>query len=336
MEDVDGDLFFGQYVGEEFVKHFQNVFGKSSLVEPINSPDYLFVKKLSEFDANHMVRIVSKEEVKEAIFGMDDDKAPGPDGFSAKFFKESWSIIGDEVCSAVQDYFCNGMLLKELKATIIALVPKFASPKKESDFRPIACCNVLYKSITKIIANRIKGVLGGLVDECQSAFIPSRQISDNILLTQELMRNYHRSRGVAKVAFKIDIQKAYDSLEWSFVRQCLVHFGFHNSMITWIMNCLTSPSFMINVNGEHHGYFKGQRGLRQGDPLSPYLFTLVMEVLTLMIRRKIEQDGRFKYHWRCERVKLTHICFADDLMLFCHADHNSVSVLKKALDEFSS
>ncbi|GJZ39108.1 hypothetical protein Tco_0585671 [Tanacetum coccineum] len=156
-------------------------------------------------EAAFMVRPISKEEVKETIFGMEDDKEPGPDGFSAKFVKSSWSIIGNELCATIQDFFGNGKLLKEVNATIIALVPKTQSPSNVSEFRPIACCNILYKCITKVISNRIKGVIGNLVSESQSAFIPSRQISDNILISQELLRNYHRDIGPAKVAFKIDL-----------------------------------------------------------------------------------------------------------------------------------
>ncbi|GKE36472.1 sugar transport protein 13, partial [Tanacetum coccineum] len=173
-----------------------------------------------------MIRPISNEEIKAALFSMDDDKASGPDGFSSKFFKASWSIVGSEVSQAIKDYFSNGKLLKEINSTIIALVPKIKTPKKVSDFRPISCCNVLYKCISKVIANRVKGVLNSLVSSCQSAFIPSRQISDNILLTQELMRNYHRKGGPPKVAFKIDINKAYDFVDWGFLRQCLLFFGF--------------------------------------------------------------------------------------------------------------
>ncbi|GKA98535.1 RNA-directed DNA polymerase, eukaryota, reverse transcriptase zinc-binding domain protein [Tanacetum coccineum] len=241
-------------VGDKFVKHFQSVLGDSRKVEPIVDPDSLFCKRLSDEDYEFMVRLVTNEEIKVVIFAMNDDKAPGPDGFSSKFFKTSWPIIGNEVCVAIRDFFKNGRLLKEVNATIIALVLK------------------------------IKGCLGKIIDECQNAFIPSRQITYNVLLTHELMRNYHRNRGPSNVAFKIDIHKAYDYVEWEFMEQCLIHFGFHKSMIAWIMSCLSSPSFSINVNGNCHGYFKGMRGLRQGDPLSPYLFTLVMEVFSLMVR----------------------------------------------------
>ncbi|GJU33495.1 RNA-directed DNA polymerase, eukaryota, reverse transcriptase zinc-binding domain protein [Tanacetum coccineum] len=154
---------------------------------------------------------------------------------------------------------------------------------------------------TKILS-AIKWCRGKLVAGSQSAFIPNRQISDYIILFQELLRNYHRDRGPAKVAFKINSHKAYDSVKWGFLRQCLVHFGFPVCMITWIMNCLSSPSFTISINGDHQGYFKGMCGLRQSDPLSPYLFTFVIEVFSLMLKRKIDEDGHFKFYWRCDKL----------------------------------
>ncbi|GJZ35720.1 hypothetical protein Tco_0581537 [Tanacetum coccineum] len=183
IEDLNGNPFHGNNVGDQFVSHFKNVLGRSSNVLPVTDPDSLFVKKLPVSEALNLVRSVSNEEIKLALFDIDGNKAPGPDGFSSQFFKDSWSVVGDDVCKAVRDFFSNGKLLKEINATVISLVPKVASPSKVSDYRPIACCNVVYKIISKVICNRIKGVLGFLVDENQSAFIPSRQISDNIMLS---------------------------------------------------------------------------------------------------------------------------------------------------------
>nr|GEX35131.1 hypothetical protein [Tanacetum cinerariifolium] len=278
-------------VGAQFVKHFQIVFGDAKKVLPIFDPDSLFCKRFPPDDVEFMVRLVTNDEIKAVVFGMTDDKASEPDGFSHIFFKSSWSIIGNVVCIAMRDFFKNGRHLQEVNAMIIALVPKSQTPQFFFDFGPISCCNVLYKVITKIIANRIKDFLGNIADECQNAFIPSRQITDNVYLTHLLMRNYHKNHGPLKVAFKIDIHKAYDS---------------------------------------------GKRGLRQGDPLSPYLFMLVMEVFSLMVRKKIDDDGGLKYHWRCDRLKITHLSFADDLMVFSKADVNSVKILSSALKEFSS
>ncbi|GKA92513.1 putative RNA-directed DNA polymerase [Tanacetum coccineum] len=266
------------------------------------------------------------------LFDMND--LPGPDGYSAAFFKEAWDIVGPDVSKAVKEFFTNGILLKELNHTIIALIPKVTTPMRINDFRPISCCNVLFKCISSIISNRMKGALQDLVSINQSAFVPGRRISDNILLTQELMHNYHLDRGVPRCAFKVDIQKAYDTVDWTFLHAVLVGFRFHPRMIGWIMECVTSTSFSISINGSLHGYFKGKRGLRQGDPMSPYLFTLVMEVLTLMLHRRARATNNFTYHRYCSKLNIMNLCFADDLFLFAHGDVESARVIMDSLQEF--
>ncbi|GJZ33098.1 RNA-directed DNA polymerase, eukaryota, reverse transcriptase zinc-binding domain protein [Tanacetum coccineum] len=218
-----------------------------------------------------MVRDISDSEIKNAMFGIEDSKAPGLDGYTACFYKSAWSIVEKEISQAVKEFFSNGKLLGEVNATIISLVPKIPTPDKVSDFRPIACCNVLYKCISKILTSRIKDVLGKLVGENQSAFIEGRQITDNILLSQELFKGYNRKQKIKIVAFKIDLQKAYDTISWDFLREILVMFGFPKAMVNWIMTCITSAKFYANVNGERVGCFKGERGLRQGDPKSSLL-----------------------------------------------------------------
>lgn len=150
------------------------------------------------------------------------------------------------------------------------------------------------------------------------------------------MKGYNRKNGPKRAALKIDIQKAYDTVNWGFLRRILIEFGFHLKMVEWIMQCVSTTAFTINVNGERIGYFKGARGLRQGDPMSPYLFTLIMEIFTLVLRRKINSSGDFQYHFGCKEMKLTHVCFADDLLVMCHGDTASVGVIKGAIEEFSS
>ena len=174
-----------------------------------------------------------------------------------------------------------------------------------------------------------------MVEENQSAFIPGRAITDNILLTQELLKGYNCINGPKRMSFKIDIQKAYDTVNWEFIEEIMIKFGFPRQMVDWIMVCITTSKFTICVNGERHGYFKGGRGLRQGDPISPYIFTLVMEMLNLIVKDEIKKDGRFKYHFGCKQLKITHLCFVDDLIMLCHGGMDSVNVLKKALNRFS-
>ncbi|XP_028117723.1 uncharacterized protein LOC114315305 [Camellia sinensis] len=160
---------------------------------------------------------------------------------------------------------------------------------------------------------RIKKVLPDVIDPVQSAIVQGRRISDNIFLSQELMRGYHRGSGSPRCAMKVDIMKAYDNVRWDFIFDTLAGMGFPSRMIGWIRACITSLSFSICINGELCGYFRGARGLRQGDPISPYLFVIVMEVLARELAKKAESPN-FKFHWR--------------------GDINSVSLIKEALDEF--
>ncbi|GKE63428.1 protein LAZ1 [Tanacetum coccineum] len=298
-------------VTDVFVNHYQMFLGNNMVSDELNV-EGLFTKKVSEVSANHMIRDVSNEDIKRAMFDIEDDRAPGLDGYTSAIFKKGWNIVGVDICNAFRDFFSNGQTLKENNHTFIALVPKVITPLKVNDYRPISCCNVIYKCISKIITNRIVNGIKEVVSDNQSAFVLGRHISDNILFTQELMHNYHRNRGPPKCAFKIDIQKAYDT----------------------IMACVTSTSFSLSINGDVQGFFKGKRVLLQGDPLSPYLFTLVMEVLTLILRKRVFLSDSFRYHNQCEELWIINVCFADDLFIFARGYVESAKVIVGSLEEF--
>jgi len=256
-------------------------------------------------------RRITAEEIRSTMFSMPSNKAPGPDGFTTEFFKSSWSVVGVDVVAAIQSFFDSGILLQEVNATILSLVPKKPNVSSMGDFWPISCCNVIYKCITKILSNRLLPCLDSLVGWNQSAFIPGRSISENVLLAQELVRNYHRKGGQPSCAMKIDLMKAYDSVNWDFILHCLACFGFPKKFISWIRVCITSPRFSISINGSLVGFFKGAKGLRQGDPLSPYLFVIAMEVFNKLMEDYSRSGSGFQFHPRCSRLKFTHLCFAD-------------------------
>ncbi|KAL0302139.1 UNVERIFIED_CONTAM: putative ribonuclease H protein [Sesamum calycinum] len=138
-----------------------------------------------------------------------------------------------------------------------------------------------------------------------------------------------------RCALKVDLRKAYDTVEWDFRSAVLQLLGFSGTFIGWIEECVTTPMFSVCINGNPYGFFKGSRGLRHGDPMSPFLFVMIMEVLQLMLQQLIEQNEGFSYHWRCKELGLFQLCFADDLLLFCKADVASVQVLRHGLDEFA-
>lgn len=145
---------------------------------------------------------------------------------------------------------------------------------------------------------------------------------DNILLMPELVRDYHKDQGSARCAMKLDLMKAYDSVAWPFLFDIMVVMGFPAILINWVKKCVTSTMFSVVINGELVGYFPGQRGLRLGDPISPYLFLLVMEGFSSLLRYRIGL-GRFTYHPRYSALQLSHVIFADDLFILCGADPDS-------------
>nr|GEX03552.1 hypothetical protein [Tanacetum cinerariifolium] len=200
-----------------FVNHFKSFIGPQQDMKCLEMDSRIFKNKIELKSACDMIREVTREEIKYAMYSIDDNKAPGPDGYTVKFFKKAWNIVGNDVCRAVEEFFLSGKLLGELNATLITLVPKASTPTRVTDFRPIACCNVAYKCISKIITNRIKNVLDTIVNKIQSSFIPERQIIDYILLTQELLKGYDSAKDPKRCSMKIDIQKAYDTVYWASV-----------------------------------------------------------------------------------------------------------------------
>ncbi|KAF7141840.1 hypothetical protein RHSIM_Rhsim06G0099000 [Rhododendron simsii] len=187
----------------------------------------------------------------------------------------------------------------------------------------------------QIISKRLQVVLPVLVDPAQSRFVKGRRIADNIFLTQELMRGYHKSSSSPRCAMKVDIRKAYDNVRWEFLWDVLSSMNFHPTMIKRLQACVTTANYTLSLNGEATGYIMGQKGLWQGDPLSSYLFVLVMEILTCLLREK-SMLPEFHFHWRCGHTKIINLCFADDLMIFCKGELSSITLIQEALTEFQA
>ena len=221
-----------------------------------------------------------------------------------------------------------------MNSTILAVVPKKTDSLEMRDFRPIACCNVLYKVVSKIIANRLKLLLPRMITENQSAFVRGRLLLKNVLFASELVKDYHKKSVSPRCVMKIDISKAFDSVQWSFVLQLLEAVGVPARFIHWIKLCISTPSFSVQVNGELAGYFQSTRGLRQGCSLSPYLFALCMNVLSLKIDKAVKEK-KFKFHPRCKSLSLTHLCFADDLMVFIEGTKASIEGALSVFEDFA-
>ncbi|KAL0378863.1 UNVERIFIED_CONTAM: LINE-1 retrotransposable element O protein [Sesamum radiatum] len=235
------------------------------------------------------------DEVKNALFQMYPYKSPGPDGMSPIFFQKYWDVVGPDIISFTLSFLNDRIFYPKFNYTYIVLIPKCPNPELMSHFRPISLCNITYKIASKAIANRLKPFLNSIISEYQSAFLPGRLITDNVLVAYEINHYLaHKYWGsVGHMALKLDLSKAYDRVEWIFLERVLSRLGFDPSFISLIHSCVTTTSYSILLSGQKFGYFHPQRGLRQGDPLSPYLFLFCAEVFSCLISMA-EAAGQLK------------------------------------------
>jgi len=264
-------------VSAEFVHFYQNLLGTSSTISPINEA---VVHSGPCLDVNHsdfLLAPISNEAIKETLFSIGIDKAPGPDSYSSLFFKKSWDIVNADFYATVQDFFSSRQILKHINHSIVALVPKSANVNSANVFRPISCCNVIYKVISKILAGRLSHALQDIIGPAQNAFLGGQNMIDNINLAQELLRHYGRKRTSPRCLIKVDFRKAFNSVQWPFLRDLLHLLGFPQRFVHLVMLCVETSSFLVAINGNLYGFFPGKCGVWQGDPLSPYLFLVCIE-----------------------------------------------------------
>lgn len=249
------------------------------------------------------------------------------------FFKAAWSLLGPEVLSSISQFFTSAFLPAATNTTILTLVLKRQGATAITDYRPISCCNTLYKVISKLLVHRLKQILPTLILPNQTAFVQGRLLVENTVLAAEIVDGYHRNKGPKRMVLKVDITKAFDTISWEFVFSCLSAIDVPPLYIRWLQACVCTPSFCIGYNGTVQGYFKSKRGLRQGDPLSPYLFVIAMNCLSILLDRAAQQ-GVFGYHHKCGDARLTHLCFADDLLIFTDGLAQSLKGVLEVLRSF--
>ncbi|XP_013608309.1 PREDICTED: uncharacterized protein LOC106315086 [Brassica oleracea var. oleracea] len=315
------------------VQYFRDLFSTSSPTE-LDASLRFISEKVSHTDNMILLEKPSEHEIRKALFEINPDKAPGPDGMTSKLFQKFWREMRQDIIRLVQDFFETGSFDPLLNQTNICLIPKKKKPRDMTEFRPISLCNVSYKIISKLLCKRLKRVIPRLISETQSAFVSKRLITGNILIAQE---NFHALRTNQRcredfMAIKTDMSKAYDRVEWNFLAALMLKMGFDERLVDLIMCCVTSVTYQILVNGQPRGRILPRRGLRQGDHLSPFLFIMCTEALISLLdgaeaEKKIEG-------LRVARAspRISHLLFADDSLFFCKAELSQCKEIIDILD----
>ncbi|XP_060965763.1 uncharacterized protein LOC133034618 [Cannabis sativa] len=316
------------------VQYFMSLFSASNTDyrEVIDCIDHV-VPEMANLE---LTRPVLEEEVKTAVFQMHPDKSPGPDGMTPTFYQRCWHIVKQDVVGVVQRFFATGAFDEACSDANVVLIPKKKGPETMKDLRPIALCNVLYKIVTKVMTNRMKPFMDSIVADSQSAFIPNRLISDNIMVSFEVLHYLKRKRQgkTGCMALKLDMSKAYDRIEWSFLEAVLTKLGFVDTWVHLIMQCVSSANYKV-IHGSHEmGPIAPTRGLRQGDPLSPYLFILCAEGLSALLRKYERQGWIHGCKVANGAPRVSHMLFADDSYLYCQASEVEAHRVRKLLTKF--
>lgn len=320
-------------ISDTAVNYFVDLLGVENDTDVF--PDEISLPSLNEAQKQSISAPFQAVDVLKTLKSMAKNKCPGPDGFSVEFYLHTWDIVGREVTNGVLYFFDSLQLPRVVNSSAIALVPKHLAAANMRDFRPISCCNVLYKCISKMIAARMRLIMPSIISDSQSAFVPNPRIGDNILLAQSLCRNYNLFSGEPRCTLKLDLRKAFDTVSWKFLHKALLKMGFPDTFVMWIMTCLRTSMLSVKVNGALEGFFSAKSGLRQGDPLSPYLFVISMEVMTACLKNATA-NSEFKPHWKAVSPAITHLIFADDILLFSRGEEIFVRTLMNGVNLFSA
>ena len=319
---------------DTFLTYYQQLFSSSN--PAVSVADLNIIPQIVTKDMN---QILSSDfhawEVELALKHMAPLKALGPDGMPLLFYQNFWELVSGDVIHDILCFLNSSSLPKSLNHTFITLIPKTKNPESVTEYRPISLCNVLYKIFSKVLANRLKRVLPKIISEHQSVFLKGRLITDNILVafeTLQYMKN-HNSGNTGFMALKLDMSKAYDQVEWSFLKAMMIQMGFNDRWVALIMECISLVTYSLLINGEPFGEIKPSRGIRQGDPLSPYLFLLCSEGLHWRIQKAADIGDIRGVSICCNGPKLTHLFFADDSLLFCRS---TIHDCQKVMDILSS
>ena len=282
------------HMGSLVDNYFTNMF---TTLNPTNFDEILsgVLPSVIEEMNSRLVWCYMVVEIQKALNQMAPLTTPGLDGMSRIFYKSFWHIVGKDVIEVVLTALNSGIIPESLNITFLALIPKIKDARKVLDFRPISLCNVVYKLIAKVLVNRLKLIFPYIVFDSQSAFLLGRLIIGNVLAAFETLHYLKRkTQGkLGYMALKLDMSKSYDKVECDFLEKAMLHLGFHGRFVATIMSCIKLVSYSVLLNGVPGGHIKPNKGLQQGDLLSPYLY-LVCAMGLQGLLHKAESDGSLR------------------------------------------
>ncbi|KAF7814696.1 ribonuclease H [Senna tora] len=326
-------------IKEAAKKYFMDLYSSNSSMSPDQRKIIVSnsgIPILTEDHIQHLTKPFTKFEIETALFQMKGSKAPSPDGMPPIFFQQFWDTVGTDITGMVASFLTRGHLLRTFNRTNVVLIPKKDNPASLKDYRPISLCNTSYKIIAKTLTNRLQPIMKDIILPFQNAFVKDRSIHDNIILAKELLHyiNGGKNRKQVWAALKVDLHKAYDKVTWLFLEEVLTHMNFPPLWRRIIMECVTTSTLRIRINGDYSDWFHPKAGLRQGDPLSPYLFVLCTNVLSSYL----VQAEHLK-HIQGPKISrqahpLNHLMYADDLLIFFKANQETCANVDLLLNIF--
>ena len=330
-----GDNMFSDplAIGQAVADHFRAFYRRG----PPNQWRWLATgaSTISTAQQHELTLPFSEDEVKQAIRGLNAEGAPGPDGIPVFLYLECWDAIGAEVMATVEDFRAGRCNMDRLNRAYIILLPKVEGAEHIGDFRSISLSNSIYLIIAKVLANRLRSALRDIINPFQSAFLPGRQMSEGIVLAEEIVAAWRRDR-TPGFLWKVDFSKAYDSLDWRFLWNVLRRRGFPETWVRWVKQCVTTTTFAVLVNGRPQGgWIHPQRGIRQGCPLAPLLFILAADALAVCTGQLCSKGHIVGFQSSSVPGGIPLLQYADDTTFFIQGSWAAAHTLSIMMDIFS-
>ncbi|XP_071674451.1 uncharacterized protein [Lolium perenne] len=288
------------------------------------------IRRVSEGDNDSLMLTFSGEEMDTVLASMKTDTAPGPDGFPVFFFKEFWQLAKPLILAIANGFALGRVDIARLNMGVLSLIPKVPGANDIRQFRPIALINVIFKFVAKAYAIRLSPIAHRMISLTQSAFIRGRHIHEGILALQEIIHET-KSKKLQGVFLKLDFEKAYDRVNWAFLREVLLRKGFEPGWVHRAIGLVSGGQTAITVNGEVGNFFRNGRGVRQGDPLSPLLFDFVVEALASILDKAKEAGHISGLIPHLIPGGVSHLQYADDTIIMLQPDDLAIANLKYIL-----